>query len=153
MAENTRTWCAMEAEVKAILVHNKVSDDCMQKYVQQFAATTAKRRCTVYKGMILAKFLSLVRTTPISNRVLPLALNVREIDEFFDCVRERLLGEQFQKCIIFDMLTDMKYAVKHYVGGWVVRDGVECMIWSYMYRMLHGHVHSESPEVALQVTV
>jgi len=152
MAENTRTWCAMEAEFKVILVHNKVPDDCMQKYVQQFAATTAKRRCTVYKGMILAKFLSLVRMTPLSNGV-NTALNGREIDDMFDCVRERLLGEQFDTCIIHKMITNMEHTVMYCVGGWAVKGGDQRMSYSYVYRMLQGQVQRESYTVALQVQV
>jgi len=152
MAENTRTWSAMEAEFEAILVHNKVPNDCMQKYVQQFAATTAKRRCTVYKGMIFAKFLSLVRTTPLSNGV-NTALNGRAITAMFDNARERLLGEKFVHCIIYDILTNMEHTVMYCMGGWGVRDGIQCMIYSYMYRVLETQVQRETHTVALQMTV
>jgi len=148
MAENTRTWCAMEAEFKAILVHNNVSDDCMQKYVQQFAATTAKRRCTVYKGMILAKFLSWVRTTPLRNGV-NTVLNGREMVAIFERARERLLGEQFQNSIVCDMITNMEHTVMYCMGGWIFGDGDPRMYYTYMYRVLEGQVQRESPTVAL----
>lgn len=152
MAENTRTWCAMEAEFKAILVHNKVSDDCMQEYVQRFAATTAKRRCNVYKAMILAKFLSLVRTTPLSHGI-HTALTEREITAMFDNARELLFGELFQKCIIYDILTNIEHTIMYCMGGWAVRDGDQRMVYSYMYRVLQVQVQRESHRMALQVTV
>jgi len=122
MAENARTWCAMEADFKAILVHNKVSDDCVQNYVQQFDATTAKRRCTVYIGIIFGTYLSHFRRFLVTHSFVIYHFSAQMLSSFCADARRLLLGNCFDRWAISDILTDMENHVVQNWHNWVIID-------------------------------
>ena len=136
MAGNTRKWLAMETEYKAILVHNKVSDDCVQSYVQQFDATTAKRRCTVYMGIIFGIYLSHFRRFLVTHSFVIFHLSEQMLSSCCADARKLLLGNRVVKWEMSNILTHMENDVVNNLHHWVIIDGNLCIPVDDAYRLM-----------------